>query len=117
MTPTHTSRVEVPSRMPHTSYDDKFYMIDKKNIYYINSQKLCGLTIYGLLLQNSASLLLMQGFAPHYLGLDSNLNEAADDGEHVADDEQDVPTVDELHPVSPAHTPAKPVFEELHILL
>lgn len=24
MTPTHTSSVEVPSRMPHTSYDDKF---------------------------------------------------------------------------------------------
>lgn len=24
MTPTHTSRVEVPSRIPHMSYDDKF---------------------------------------------------------------------------------------------
>lgn len=52
-----------------------------------------------------------------YLGLDPNFDEAAYNGEHVADDEQDIPAVDELHPVSPAHTAAKFVFEKLHVLL
>lgn len=53
----------------------------------------------------------------HYLGLDPNLDEAADDGEHVADDEQNIPAVDELHSVSPAHTAPEFVFEKLHVLL
>lgn len=53
----------------------------------------------------------------YYLRLNPNFDEAADDGEHVADDEQDIPAVDELHPVAPAHGAAKLVFEKLHILL
>lgn len=52
-----------------------------------------------------------------YLGLDPNLDEATEDGEGVADDEQNIPAVNELHSVSPAHTAAKFVFEKLHILL
>lgn len=53
----------------------------------------------------------------YYLRLDPNFDEAADDGEHVADDEQNIPAIDELHSVSPAHTAAKFVFEKLHVLL
>ena len=52
-----------------------------------------------------------------YLGLDADLDEAADDGEGVADDEEEVPAVDELHPVSKAHPADQSVFEELHVLL
>lgn len=52
-----------------------------------------------------------------YLGLYPNLDEAADDGEQVADDQQDVPAVNELHPVRPADTAAKFVTEKLHIFL
>lgn len=52
-----------------------------------------------------------------YLGLNPNLDEATDDGEGVADDEQNIPAVDELHSVSPAHTAAKLVVEKLHVLL
>jgi len=53
----------------------------------------------------------------HYLGLDPNFDEAADDGEHVADDEQDVPAVDELHSVAPAHAAAEAALKETHVLL
>ncbi len=53
----------------------------------------------------------------YYLGLDPNFDEAADDGEQVADNEQDVPAVDELHSVSPAHTASQLVFEKLNVLL
>lgn len=52
-----------------------------------------------------------------YLGLYPNFDEAADDGERVTDDEQNIPAVDELHPVSPAHAAAQFVFEKLHVLL
>lgn len=52
-----------------------------------------------------------------YLGLDPNLDEATEDGEGVADDEQNIPAVNELQSISPAHTAAKLVFEKLHILL
>lgn len=52
-----------------------------------------------------------------YLGLDADFDEAADDGEGVADNKQNVPAVDELYSVSPAHAAAKSVFEELHVLL
>lgn len=51
------------------------------------------------------------------LGLNANLDEAANNGEHIANDEQEVPAVDELHPVSPAHTAPQPLSEELHTLL
>lgn len=57
------------------------------------------------------------GRALYYLGFNPNLDEAADDGEYVTDHEQKIPAVNELHSVSPAHTAAKSVFEELHILL
>lgn len=53
----------------------------------------------------------------YYLWLNPNFNEAADDGEHVANDEQNIPAIDELHSVSPGYTAAKFVFEKLHILL
>lgn len=40
-----------------------------------------------------------------YLRLDADLYEGSDDGEEIADDEQDVPAVNELHPVAPTHRP------------
>lgn len=52
-----------------------------------------------------------------YLWLNPNFNEAANDGEHVANDEQNIPAIDELHSVSPGYTAAKFAFEKLHILL
>ena len=51
------------------------------------------------------------------LWFDAYLDEAAYDGEKVADDEEDVPAVDELHAVGPAHLAAQIVLEERHKLL
>lgn len=102
MTPTHTSRVEVPSKIPHTSYDDKSY-ITRKFISLLTGNG----EFYGH--QGDHTLC--------YLGLNPDFDEAADDGEHVAHDEQNIPAVDELHPVSPAHTATQFVFEVLHVLL
>lgn len=51
------------------------------------------------------------------LSVDADLHEAAGDGEQVADDEEDVPAVDELHPVGPAHAAAEVDFEEEDELL
>lgn len=51
------------------------------------------------------------------LRFNPNFDEASDDGEGVADDEQDVPAVDELQSVAPAHAAAEHVFKVLHVLL
>lgn len=103
MTPTHTSRVEVPSRIPHMSYDDKFCITTVTSLFTLQERT-----------RQPETITLC---ASRYLGLDPNFDEAAYNGEHVADDEQEIPAVDELHPVSPAHTAAKFVFEKLHVLL
>lgn len=58
----------------------------------------------------------MAGVTAH-LGLDAHFDDAAGDGEDVADDEEDVPPVDELHPVRPAHLSIQGLPEELHELL
>lgn len=101
MTPTHTSSVEVPSRIPHRSYDDRVYGAGQNVISSKTPDK-------------SAE---RPRRAKRYLGLDPDFDEAAQDGEHVADDEQDVPAVDELQPVSQAHAAGEFAFEELHVLL
>ena len=56
MTPTHTNRVEVPSKIPHTSYDDKLY-ITKRTIMNQtrNGELLQVLTVY-----QSATFLISQ---------------------------------------------------------
>lgn len=52
-----------------------------------------------------------------HLVLNADFDEAASDGEDVADDEEDIPAVDELHAVGPAHFTAQGLPEEVHILL
>lgn len=37
------------------------------------------------------------------LQLNADLDEAPNNGEYIADDKQDVPAINEFHPVSPAH--------------
>ncbi len=110
MTPTHTNRVDVPSRIPHMSYDEKFCITTVTSLITRNWEPCSEAekTVY-----TSAGT----DHSPYYLGLYPDFDEAADDGEHVADDEQNIPAVDELHSVSPAHTAAQFVFEKLHILL
>lgn len=53
----------------------------------------------------------------YYLGFNSNLDEAADDGKHVADNEQNIPAVDKLQSVSPAYAAAKSGLEKLRVFL
>lgn len=52
-----------------------------------------------------------------HLRFNPNFDEAPDDGEGVADNEQNVPAIDELQSVAPAHAAAEHVFEVLHVLL
>lgn len=52
-----------------------------------------------------------------YLEFNPDFDETADDGEQVADHEENIPAVDELHSVTPAHTTPKSVIKVLHILL
>lgn len=49
MTPTHTSREEVPSRIPHTSYDAKFYIrrVAALITWTFWCLKTCWKTVYG----------------------------------------------------------------------
>lgn len=51
--------------------------------------------------------------APHYLGLNADLHDGSQHGEDIADDQQDVPTVEELHPVRQAHALLVAALEEL----
>lgn len=52
-----------------------------------------------------------------HLGFNANFDDAAHDGEDVADDEKNVPAIDELQAVGPAHFTAQYVPEVLHVLL
>lgn len=52
-----------------------------------------------------------------YLGLNADLYEGAGNGEQITDDEQDVPAIDELHPVPPTHWAFQFVFKVLYKLL
>lgn len=52
-----------------------------------------------------------------HLGFDANFDDAARDCEDVADDQEDVPAIDELQAVGPAHFTAQDVPEVLHVLL
>lgn len=120
MTPTHTSREEVPSRIPHTSYDAKFYIrrvaaLITRTFWCL---KTCWKTVYGWIFLRGSIYKADSRLINHtYLGLNSYFDEAADDGEDVADNEQNIPAVNELHSVSPAHTTIKSVFEKLSIFL
>lgn len=51
------------------------------------------------------------------LWLDADLDDAACDGEDVADDEEDKPAVDKLKPVRPAHFTIQSLPEVAHELL
>lgn len=52
-----------------------------------------------------------------HLGFNANFDDAARDCEDVADDQKDVPAIDELQAVGPAHLTAQDVPEVLHVLL
>lgn len=52
-----------------------------------------------------------------HLGFNANFDDAAHDGEDVADDQKNVPAIDELQAVGPAHFTAQYVSEVLHVLL
>lgn len=52
-----------------------------------------------------------------YLGLNTDLYEGAGDGEQVTDDEQDIPAIEEFHPVAPTHCVLQFVFKVLYKLL
>lgn len=120
MTPTHTSRVDVPSKIPQTSYDDRFCITRKTSLLIITYWKLGILHLSRWIKKRSFFYSVHKAAHPLtscYLGLYPNFDEAADDGERVTDDEQNIPAVDELHPVSPAHAAAQFVFEKLHVLL
>lgn len=51
------------------------------------------------------------------LWLNADLNDAACDGEDVADDEEDKPAVNKLKPVRPAHFTIQSLLEVAHKLL
>ena len=53
------------------------------------------------------------GSVPPYLGLDADLHDGSQHGEDVADDQQDVPTIEELHAVRQAHALVVAALEEL----
>lgn len=52
-----------------------------------------------------------------HLGFNANFDDAARDCEDVADDQEDVPAIDELQAVGPEHFTAQDVPEVLHVLL
>lgn len=52
-----------------------------------------------------------------YLGLNANLDDTSGDGEDVADNEEDVPAIDELQTVAPAHFAIQVLLKEPHKLL
>lgn len=52
-----------------------------------------------------------------HLGFNADFDDSASDGEEVADDKKDVPAVNELHPVGPAHLTVQGLLEELYKLL
>lgn len=56
------------------------------------------------------------GQRTHFV-LNADFDKTARDGEDVADDEEDIPAVDELHAVGPAHFTAQNLPEVVHILL
>lgn len=51
------------------------------------------------------------------LWLNADLDDAACDGEDVANDEEDKPAVDKLKTVGPAHFTVQSLFEVVHKLL
>lgn len=59
---------------------------------------------------------LVQSLQTH-LGFNANFDDAAHDGEDVADDQKDVPAIDELQAVRQAHFTTQDVPEVLHVLL
>lgn len=52
-----------------------------------------------------------------HLWLNADLDEGTSYSEHVADDEEDEPAVNELHSVSPRHSAIHGVLKEMHKLL
>lgn len=53
----------------------------------------------------------------HVLRFNADFDETPSNGEDIADDKEDVPAVDELQPVCPAHFTIQSFLEELHKLL
>lgn len=59
----------------------------------------------------------LSGGQQTHLGLNANFDDAARDREDVTDDQEDVPAIDELQAVGPAHFTTQDVLEVLHVLL
>lgn len=125
--------------MPHKSYEDIFCQERKEDIFWIQAalshgtwQLLCwwlinrGLQYYSL---TSAKGLLSSvqgetkagivtcGWCNTHLWLNADFDDTANDGENVADDEEDIPAVNELQPVTPAHFAVQSLLKEVHKLL
>lgn len=52
-----------------------------------------------------------------HLRLDADFHDTASDGEDITDDKEDVPAVDELHAVCPAHLTVQSLLKVQHKLL
>lgn len=109
MTPTHTRSVEVPSRMAHRSYDDMFCGEETSRWFIPNQHQRDTI--------GKRETMFPCPRLQTNLGFNPNFDDAACDGEDVADDQKDVPAIDELQAVGPAHFTAQGVPEVLHVFL
>lgn len=144
MTPTHTRRVEVPNRMPQTSYEDMFCQENRywsaslqqgkhnnnnnnstdtdqhcyNSFYCLNWRLVHTLTLtscYKVL--EKKKIYVTESCTWTHLRFNADFDDGPCDGQDITDDEKDVPAINELHAVWPADFTIQSFLKILHKLL
>lgn len=125
MTPTHTRRVEVPNRMPQTSYEDMFcqenrYWSASLQQFLLFKLETSSHIDLNLMLQSTGKkkkIYVTESCTWTHLRFNADFDDGPCDGQDITDDEKDVPAINELHAVWPADFTIQSFLKILHKLL